>query len=260
MPFEHIDNLRYYQFSHLDEKEVIHGVFTRHGGVSPKPWKSLNVGATVGDDLERVKENTQRILQAMGCPRASLFSVWQVHQAKVLVADKPRKGKSEIPKADAVITDDPQVTLFMRFADCVPLYFFDPEQRAIGLAHAGWKGTLENIAQKTIQEMEKEFGSQPGKIKAGIGPSIGPDHYEIQDDVLEQYRKAFPETFTHFLIEKDGRVKLDLWEANRFILKQAGVQDIEIARVCTACHPEDWFSHRAENGKTGRFGALFSLR
>ncbi|MFO8037169.1 MAG: peptidoglycan editing factor PgeF [Anaerolineales bacterium] len=260
MPFKHIGNLRCYQFAHLDANQVIHGVFTRHGGVSPEPWKSLNVGATVGDDLDRVKENTQRVLQAMGCTRSSLFNVWQVHQAKVLVADKPREGKLGIPKADAVITNNPQITLFMRFADCVPLYFFDPEQSAIGLAHAGWKGTLERIAQKTIHAMEKEFGSQPENIKAGIGPSIGPDHYEIQEDVMRQFRKAFPESFPRFFVKEDGKVRLDLWEANRFLIKQAGAQDVEIAGVCTACHPQDWFSHRAENGKTGRFGAIFRLR
>jgi YfiH family protein len=260
MPYKRIGDLRCYQFSHLDANQVIHGIFTRQGGVSPEPWDSLNVGATVGDDLDRVKENTQRVLQAMDCDQESLFQVWQVHQAKVWVAQKPRKGELGIPKADAVITNNPQVTLLMRFADCVPLYFFDPVQKAIGLAHAGWKGTLKKVAQKTIHTLEKEFGSHPEDIKVGIGPSIGPDHYEIQDDVLDQFQTVFPETLPRFLGEEFGTIKLNLWEANRLLLKQVGVKNIEIARVCTACHPEDWYSHRAEEERTGRFGALFRLR
>lgn len=260
MPYQEIGNLRFYQFSHLDSDQVVHGIFTRHGGVSPEPWNSLNLGATVGDNPDRVRENRSRVLQAAGCSEESLFEVWQVHQAKILVADEPRSRKEGIPKADAVITNNPQITLLMRFADCVPLYFYDPNHHAIGLAHAGWKGTLKNIASKTVQAMGKEFGTDPKQIKTGIGPSIGPDHYEIKEDVLGQFADVYPKDIACFVREEDSAIKLNLWEANRYHLQKAGIRDIEIAEVCTACHLEDWFSHRGENGRTGRFGALFTLR
>lgn len=258
MPFNQKGKLRYYQFSIFDPYPLTQGIFTRHGGVSPHPWKTLNIGGTVGDEPARVAENKSRLLSAAREQEDDLFEIWQVHQAKVLFADEPRSPEMDIPKADAVITDNPRVTLLMRFADCVPLYLFDPINRAIGLAHAGWKGTVLHIARKTVQAMEQQFGSDPEEILAGIGPSIGPDHYRIQEDVIHKVIEAYPDDYHLFLSTEKGITTFDLWTANRNDLEQSGVEQVDIAEICTACEVEDWYSHR-EEGKTGRFGALFSL-
>jgi len=182
-----------------------------------------------------------------------------IRQKCWLRMDEPRSPDTDIPKADAVITDNPRVTLLMRFADCVPLYLFDPHNRAIGLAHAGWKGTVLHIAHKTVQAMGEQFGSEPEDILTGIGPSIGPDHYQIQEDVSKKVIEAYPDDYHRFLSTDNGITTFDLWAANRIDLENAGVEEVEIAEICTACEVEDWYSHRAEDGKTGRFGALFSL-
>jgi len=259
MPYIEKDSIRYFRFSEFDTKHVKHGIFTRSGGVSPQPWNSLNLGGTVGDDQARVMENKKRVLETLNCERDSLFEVHQVHKTRVLVAEKPQIRTQELPKADAVITNNPKVTLLMRFADCVPLLFFDPGQEVVGLAHAGWKGTLQKIALKTIQSMMEVYGTQPEEVIAGIGPSIGPDHYQVRGDVIKKVKANFPNAYPRLLREGEGAVKLNLWEANRQALRETGVQRIEIAEICTACHVRDWYSHRAENGTTGRFGALITL-
>lgn len=259
MPYIKKGSIRYFQFSEFDNNQVKHGIFTRSGGVSPHPWNSLNLGGTVGDDQARVMENKKRVLETLNCEKDSLFEVHQVHKARVLVAEEPQIRTQELPKADAVITNNPKVTLLMRFADCVPLLFFDPGQEVIGLAHAGWKGTLQKIALKTIQSMREVYGTKPEEVIAGIGPSIGPDHYQVRGDVIKKVKANFPNVYPRLLRERERAVKLDLWEANRQALREIGVRRIEVAEICTACHVRDWFSHRAENGTTGRFGALITL-
>ena len=153
------------------------------------------------------------------------------------------------------------VTLFMRFADCVPVFLYDPVRRVVGIAHAGWLGTVKKIGFKTVQEMTNVFGCNPADVLAGIGPSIGPDQYEVGENVIGAIREAFPEDADALLLKKqNGAVHLDLWAANRLALIEAGVEHIEIAGISTAAHTDDWYSHRAENGKTGRMGALIALR
>lgn len=259
MPFVKRNNLRYFQFSLYQSEPLTQAIFTRHGGVSPAPWKSLNIGGTVGDAQERVRQNKHRLLQAVGRSPDSLFEIWQVHEARVLLADGANPDVDQVPQADAVITDLPGVTLLMRFADCVPIYLYDPEHAAIGMAHAGWKGTLMRIAGRTVQHMVDEFGTDPAAIIAGLGPSIGPDHYVIGPDVVARVTDAFPEQEASLLITEGDEVKLDLWEANRLTLAESGVDQVEVAGICTACRVQDWYSHREENGRTGRFGALFAL-
>ena len=147
----------------------------------------------------------------------------------------------------------------MRFADCVPVFLFDPVQRVIGLAHAGWVGTINKITNKTIHEMQHLFGSKPGDIFAAIGPSIGPDHYSVGDDIVQKATMSFGKQAESLFTQKDGKTYFNLWEANRVNLLQAGVIKIEVAEICTNCHLEDWYSHRGEYGKTGRFGAILGM-
>ncbi|NWG06283.1 MAG: peptidoglycan editing factor PgeF [Chloroflexi bacterium] len=257
MPFIHTHGLRYFQFDTLHTR---HAVFTRHGGVSPAPWGSLNVGGTVGDDLERVRENRLLSFRALGCKPESIFDVWQVHSADVVCARAPRPAGESYRQADIILTDKPDVTLFMRFADCVPIFFYDPRKAVVGVAHAGWMGTLRDVATVTVHTMRKQYDSNPTDIIACIGPSIGPDHYEIGADVILQVIQKFGDESEQVLRSNNGKIHFDLWRTNQLLLERAGVGKIEVAGICTACHTEDWFSHRAEKGRTGRFGALISLQ
>ena len=257
MSFIQHDTLRYLQFDSLPTR---HAIFTRHGGVSPEPWGSLNVGGTVGDDLTRVKENRQIAFQALGCKPESVFDVWQVHSADVVCANAPRVADEALRQADIILTDRPEVTLFMRFADCVPILAYDPRKAVIGVAHAGWMGTLRDVATVTINAMHKNYGSNPADIVACIGPSIGPDHYEVGADVILQVMQKFGDESEQVLWSNNGKIHFDLWKTNKLLLERAGVGRIEVAGICTACHTEDWYSHRAEKGRTGRFGALISLQ
>lgn len=258
MPFAESSGLRYYQFG-IFPAEVTQAVFTRQGGVSPAPWDTLNVGGTVGDDMDRVRENRTRSFAASGRSLVSMFDVWQVHSADVVIARAPRPADEPHRRADVILTNNPSVTLYMRFADCVPVLLYDPIRAAVGLAHAGWLGTVREASRAAIQAMQTEFGSQPGDIVAAIGPSIGPDHYEVGVDVVEQVYAAFGGDAQLLIRNQDGRTYLDLWTSNRLQLERAGVERIEVAGICTACHTDDWFSHRAEKGRTGRFGALIAL-
>lgn len=251
------NGLRYLQF---DSLKVKHAAFTRHGGVSPEPWGSLNVGGTVGDDVARVRENRILSFQALDCAPESIFDVWQVHSADVVCAHAPRPADESYHQADIILTDKPEVTLFMRFADCVPLLVHDPRKGVIGVSHAGWMGTLRDVATATVNAMKKNYGSNPADIIAGIGPSIGPDHYEIGADVILQVMQKFGDESEQLLKPHNRKIHFDLWTANRILLERAGIGQIEVSGICTACHTDDWFSHRAEKGRTGRFGVLISLQ
>ena len=256
MPFSNQNGLCFYQF---DSLQVRHAVFTRHGGTSPEPWKSLNLGGTVGDEVERVRKNRFLSFEALGCRPESIFDVWQVHSADAVCADAPRHMDEPYQKADIILTDNPEVTLFMRFADCVPILMHDPVKHVVGIAHAGWLGTVRDVAGAAVDTMRERYGSDPSDIIACIGPSIGPDHYEVGENVIAQVGQTFGVDSSLVLPFHNERVHFDLWKANQYLLERAGVRQIELAGICTACHTNDWFSHRAEKGKTGRFGALMSL-
>lgn len=258
MPFAQTGSIRYFQFNIFRDHALLQGIFTRHGGVSPDPWSSLNVGGTVGDDPDRVQENRRRVFESMGRSIATLHDVWQVHSADVVHAREPRR-ETPLQQADILISATPETTLFMRFADCVPIFLFDPRRKAIGMVHAGWLGTVRRAAEVAVQAMTREFGCEPKDILAGIGPSIGPDHYEVGIDVIEQFRSSFGSHADDFISTINARTYLDLWSANRHLLEEQGVAEVEIAGICTACMNEDWFSHRTEHGRTGRFAALLSL-
>ena len=213
----------------------------------------------MGDEREHVVENRKRCFEHFERPVESIYDVWQVHSADVVCVDRPRPLSEPHLKADAILTDRPEVTLMMRFADCVPILFYDPERRVVGIAHAGWQGTVKLIGKAVVEKMVEQYGCRRETIITGIGPSIGPECYEIGTDVIEKIQITFGKRISQVLSAKSGRHYFNLWQANRMILEDAGVQKVEVMEVCTACHTEDWYSHRAEHGKTGRFGALITL-
>lgn len=250
--------LSYYQFDQW--QNLTHGVFTRAGGVSQAPWTGLNLGGNVGDDPQAVRHNHTLMYQTLGVAGARACSVWQVHSADVILVNGPVRGRRWLALADAMITDRPDTPLSMRFADCVPLLFYDSIGGVIGMAHAGWRGTVQGVAANTVRAMVAAYGCEPPHIQVGIGPSIGPEHYQVGEEVVAAVEQYFGRTDD--LIRRDpddGTAYLNLWAANRLDLERVGVEQIEIAEICTASHTDEFFSHRAEKGRTGRFGAVISL-
>lgn len=251
--------IRYFQFESFDPGRVTHGVFGRHGGVSGGAWASLNMSTSVGDSRDNVRANRERAFAALGRAPHSVADLWQVHSADVVVAEQPRDLSVDAAKADVIITNQPAVTLFLRFADCVPVLVYDPRRRAVALVHAGWRGTLLKAAAAAVRALAEHYGSRPADLVAGIGPSIGPCHYAVGPEVVAQTQAAFNGRAEQLLRPMDGRTHLDLWAANALALREAGVGQVEVGGLCTACHTADFFSHRGEHGQTGRFGALLSL-
>lgn len=303
----------YVQFALFQQfPELVHGSFMRPGGRSSPPFQSLNVSVGVGDGIDNVIQNRLLALRSMELNGYRCATAWMVHSADVLTLDgeawddwrtdwpyrsymadgqelvwtmRPRR------KADAVLTKHRGVALAMSSADCVPLMLYDPVQRAIGLVHAGWRGTARGIAAAAVDAVRSQFGSQPEHIYAGIGPSIGPCCYEVSENVRrlfhgdmhfeimpteERYRNLVRESAVFTVQAIDGRerqeeqekrvgeesLRLDLWETNRSQLLLCGLLPghIEVAGTCTCCEKELFYSYRGEHGETGRFPSLLALR
>ncbi len=246
---------------------VAHAFTTRRGGVSKGPYAGLNLSFRVGDRPESVLINRLSVCRALGAEPAGLVAAGQVHgDAVALVTAKDRgKGAAEaesaLPATDALITNEPGVLLSSYHADCVSVFLLDPVQKAIGVAHAGWKGTALKIAAKTVEAMQQSFGTRPRDCLAGIGPAIGPCCYEVDEPVFSRFQSVFPDWPALFVPAAPGRWYLNLWEANRRALLEAGLQEenVAVANLCTSCRPELFFSHRASGGKTGRMAALIGL-
>ncbi len=249
--------LVYYQFAALcGQGGVAHALFTRLGGVSLPPYASLNVGASVGDDPQAVNENRRRMYAAFGLREDQVVSPHQVHSTIVAQVGRADGGRL-LPATDGLVTAERGVALFLRFADCTPILLYDAQRQAVGLVHAGWRGTLEGIAAEGVAALARHFGSRPQDLWAGIGPCIGPCCYEV-DAALG---RAFSERLGAGVVRpgRERHFQLDLAGANEAILRQAGVSRVEQARLCTACHVDEFFSHRREGGHTGRLGVLLGL-
>ncbi len=264
-------DVRYFTFPMFDAEEwVVHGFSTRSGGVSDGDCSQMNLSFSRGDDPQNVMENYRRIAAAIGFDDRAVVCSDQTHTVNVRIVTAEDCGKGYIyPKdysdIDALVTNDPAVVLATFYADCVPLYFIDPIHKAIGLAHSGWKGTVHNIAAETVKVMKEQFGSEPADILAAIGPSICQDCYEVSEDVIEQFRQAYPKKLWTCLFENgrvEGKYQLNLWEACRQNLMGAGIlpEHIEVTDVCTCCNPEILFSHRASRGKRGNLAAFLGIK
>lgn len=234
------------------------GVFsTRLGGVSRPPFATLNVGSHVGDEPADVGENRRRLSEAAGVPHG-WATVEQVHGADVVTAD--RAAGAPLGRADALITDRPGLPLAIFTADCTAVYVYDPVRRAIGLAHAGWRGTAAGIVGRVLAAMARAYGTTASDCHAAIAPSIGGCCYEVDAAVIDQLRHFawLPDVIREV---RPGHWLLDLWLANHRQLQAAGVHpdNITMSGLCTACHTELFFSHRAEAGRTGRQAAVLTL-
>jgi YfiH family protein len=240
---------------------VAHGCSTRVGGVSAAPWDTLNAGFTVPDDPAAVWENRHRFAACLGLENVtSLLSM--THGKEVARIDQPLllpEDRSRAPRpvysADACITDRPGLPLTLTVADCVPVFFHDPKVGCIGLAHAGWRGTVAGIVPETVKAMGRAYGSRPDDVLVGIGPSIGPQAFEVGPEVVEEFRAAFPEQIDLISVQAEGgKAFIDLWRANTAMALRAGVPEgnVVVSGWCTVGHPELFFSHRRDRGHTGR--------
>lgn len=256
-----MQSLNRFQFDILtDQPGLRHGIFGRSGGVSVAPFDSLNVGSIVGDRPENVRRNHERVCESLGVSYADLVTVRQVHGDRIRVVPALDRGR-HLGEFDGVVTDAPGVPLIMRFADCVPILAHDAGRGILGLAHAGWRGTMSNIAGQLIQTMAQRFGSSPADLMLGIGPSIGPCCYAVGPDVIQAVAETFGAAGDRLLARvQSGNAHLDLWAANRLQLERAGVGLIETAGICTACHRDEFFSHRGDGGRTGRFPMVAVLQ
>ncbi len=241
-------------------KDLRHGIFTRRGGVSDLHWASLNLGASIGDDRAAVEENHRRMYAAAAVNPKRAVSCWLVHSVRTLVINGRSPAIGRLEKADALITDQADRPLVMRYADCVPLLLYDPERRAIGLGHAGWRGTVKGMAGVMARQMKAAFGCRPENIQALIGPAISRRRYVVGEDVVAAANAYFGEDAGVIVTDPAERTAtFDLWRANRLDLEGNGVKQVATLEICTFENSDEFYSHRAERGLTGRFGAVISL-
>ncbi len=257
-------------FPLLEECGIVsHGFSTRLGGVSAGDLSSMNLGFKRGDSRENVMENYRRMAAALHMPMERMVLSQQTHTTHVRRVGEADAGNGisrPLPyeDVDGLITDVPELPLVTFYADCVPLYFVDPVHRAIGLSHSGWRGTAGRMGARTLEAMAEAFGTRAGDVLACVGPSICRDCYEVSEDVAEEFRKAFGALAQEKLLDRkpDGKYQLDLWEANRQILLEAGIREehLAVTDICTCCNPDLLFSHRASGGKRGNLAAFLSLK
>ena len=246
----------------------VHAFSTRLGGVSEGIYSSMNLSFTRGDDENSVMENYRRLAEAVGFSVENIVTSDQTHTANVRVITEADRGNGitkprPYTDVDGMITNVPGLVLATFYADCVPLYFIDPVRKAIGLSHSGWRGTAAHIGAVTVRRMQEEYGSLPEDIYGAIGPSICQECYEVSEDVILEFQKTFPEQSWRdlFYRKENGKYQLNLWEANRQIMLEAGLieEHISLPGLCTCCNPEFLFSHRASRGKRGNLGAFLGI-
>lgn len=264
-----VDGVGFLQFPSLSQLDFINHAFsTRIGGVSEGEYKSMNLNFGRGDDPERVTENYRIFCRAAGFDFDSLVSSSQDHHTFVRTVGKADCGigitrPHDITSVDALVTNEPGVTLVTHYADCTPLFFADPEKKVIALAHAGWRGTVGKIGEAVVEKMEEGFGCDPTDIIAVVGPAIGACCYEVDTPVFEEFASLTelkPAYFTKTL--GHGKYLIDLKETNRRMLMEAGLLSINItiSDVCTRCNSGLLYSHRASGGKRGGLVAMMCIK
>jgi polyphenol oxidase len=242
------------------------GFTLRTGGVSGEPYRSFNMGLHVGDNPEHVVANRRKLAAELGMPFEAWTCADQVHGSRVCQVAAGGAGRESladvIPATDGLHTDQPGVLLTSFYADCVPLFFLDPASRAIGLAHAGWKGTVARIVEEMVRAFQRHYDSKAEELLVAIGPAIGGCCYEVDERIMERVRTAAQRWEAAVVPRENGRYMLDLPRLNEEILAECGVAPERVLRTgwCTSCRTDLFFSHRKEAGKTGRMASFIGWR
>lgn len=256
------DTLKVLQFSGLSGFcNTFHFVTTRHGGVSKGNYATMNPGMYSGDDLGSVRMNLEFLSRGIGISSECIFFPHQVHGCEICSLDEsflslPEKEQTTfLDGADALVTDMAGICVAVSTADCVPVLLYAADKKVVAAVHAGWRGTVRQIVAKTVSVLVDEYGCNPLSVFVGIAPSIGKESFEVGDEVLDAFiqsgvdveRIAYRNPIT-------GKAHIDLWEANRMQLLDAGIpsSQIEVAGICTYTHYNDFFSARRLGIKSGR--------
>ncbi len=248
--------------------QVTHGFSTRTGGVSQGHYGTMNFSFSRGDDPQHVLENYRRMAEVLGVLAEKMVVSFQTHTTNIRVVTAADEGKGvfrqrDYRDVDGMVTNVPGITLVTFYADCVPLYFYDPEHQAIGLSHSGWRGTVNRMGLCTLQAMNREYGTRPEQVIACIGPSICQDCFEVGQEVADAFGAEFDSQHHGrlFYRKPDGKYQLDLWEANRIVLEEAGVAParIHVTDICTRCNPDHLYSHRLMGEQRGNLAAFLCL-
>ena len=265
-----LKNVPVLKFPLLESLSMVEHLFTtKEGGVSKGDFATMNVSFTRGDDEEAVLENYRRIGNIFGVELTDIVVSHQTHTTNVMRVTREDGGKGVVfdrdyQDIDGLITNEKNLVLCTMYADCVPLYFVDVKNMAIGLSHSGWKGTAGQMGKRTLERMAEEFGTKPEDVYATIGPSICMDCYEVSADVIEAFCKVFTKEEMNIISyeKENGKYQLDLWKANEIILLNAGVlpEHIEVTRLCTHCNSDRMFSHRRTGDRRGNLGAFLCLK
>ena len=237
-----------------------HGFTTRLGGVSRGTLTSLNIGTHRGDLPEHVEENYTRLGRALGFDPKKAVLTRQTHTDIILQADETLWGAGlygpELPECDGLITNTPGTALVIFTADCTPILLHDPVTGAVGAVHAGWRGTVQDIAGKAVRAMEKAYGCRPENIRAAIGPNISQCCFETDGDVPKAVLEAFGQEADTYISQKGGKYYVNLKAVNALALQRAGVTAIEVSQLCTACRTDLFWSHRRHGSSRGSQGAI----
>jgi len=244
---ERAGEVAWISFPHL---QMPHGSSTRLGGVSQGPYASLNLGRHGGDELEVVVENRRILGGALGLEVP--FTLSMSHGTEVAVIESA--DQLGLP-ADACVTTKPGLGMSLTTADCVPVLLSDPTRGVVGLAHAGWRGTVGRIAENTVKTMVERFGSRPQDIRAAVGPAIRPCCFLVHEDVSGPFRKEF----AHLIEPAGDRSRVDLQECNRQQLVEAGLEQVVVCDLCTSCRADLFFSYRRDGQKSGRMASAIAL-
>ena len=243
---------------------VRHGFSTRRGGVSAPPWDTLNLGVGRGDDMENVRENYRRFCAVIGTDPARCVLSKQVHEDNVRLVTAEDCGKGlwrdrDYASVDAMICNTPEIPLVVFSADCNIILLYDPVRRAVGAAHAGWRGTALGIVRKAVEQMARQFGSDPADIRAAIGPAIGQCCFETDADVPEAFRGALGAEIDPYMVWNGSKWHIDLRAVNALWLRRAGVAQVDVCDHCTACRPDFYWSHRKMGQARGSQIAMICL-
>ncbi|MEC1079193.1 peptidoglycan editing factor PgeF [Bacillus safensis] len=248
-------------------KEVLAGFTTKNGGFSLPPYQSLNTGLHVGDDASSVQMNRQVIADAAAVPLSDWVFADQTHEDRILKVTKEQRGRGSLhyhealPGTDGLYTSETNMMLALCFADCVPLYFLAPQNGLIGTAHAGWKGTVKQIGAKMVDVWVSQEDAKADHIQVVIGPSIG-SCYIVDDAVMDQVKQLPFSTEDVYSEISPGQYKIDLKTLNKNVLLHAGIKEenIHVSSMCTSCNDQLFFSHRRDQGKTGRMMSFVGFK